>query len=111
MLLVMAIYAILAVEFFAGFGDDGMYTVNGQNVTSTTSRGMWYGNEYYGTFIRALFSLFQAREPSTLARRLTKCETDLFDKIDIHAGQVLTGESWAEAIARPAIFGQSSEGR
>merc|ERR1719453_2311594 len=38
---------------------------------------MYYGAEYYGSFMRALFSLFQ----------------------------VLTGESWSEVIARPLVYG------
>lgn len=41
-----------------------------------TGRGFFYGDEYYGTFTKALFTLFQ----------------------------VLTGESWCEAIARPLLF-------
>lgn len=45
-----------------------------------TARGYTNGYEYYGTFGRALFTLFQ----------------------------VMTGESWAEAIARPLIFGLES---
>ena len=42
-----------------------------------TDRGFVFGWEYYGTFTRALFTLFQ----------------------------VMTGESWAEAVARPLMFG------
>jgi len=78
MLIVMCIYAILAVEYFRPFGEDGTYT-NLQNVTvdSYTPRAIRHGEEYYGTFSRALYTLFQ----------------------------VLTGESWAEAIARPLLFG------
>jgi hypothetical protein len=45
-----------------------------------TARGYTNGYEYYGTFSRALFTLFQ----------------------------VMTGESWSEAIARPLIFGWNS---
>ena len=37
--------------------------------------------EYYGTFARSLYSLFQ----------------------------VLTGESWSEAVARPVVFADSAE--
>lgn len=44
-----------------------------------TARGFTFGHEYYGTFSRAMFTLFQ----------------------------VMTGESWSEAIARPLIFGYS----
>lgn len=42
-----------------------------------SGRGYVHGIEYYGTFIRALYTLFQ----------------------------VMTGESWSEAVARPLIFG------
>jgi len=93
MLIVMCIYAILAVEYFRTFGEDGTFTTEqtigldanlqpiyeNNTVTSITARGIRYGEEYYGTFSRALYTLFQ----------------------------VLTGESWAEAVARPLIFGQS----
>jgi len=40
-------------------------------------RGFTFGQEYFGTFTRAFFTLVQ----------------------------VLTGESWAEAVARPVLFG------
>jgi len=46
-------------------------------IDSLTARGMFYGAEYYGSFTRALYTLWQ----------------------------VLTGESWSEAVARPLIFG------
>ena len=77
MLLVMCFYAILAVELFGKHGLGGSYVnILGNNVTLVTFRGLSYGEEYYGNFARALFTLFQA----------------------------LTGESWAESIARPAVF-------
>jgi len=92
MLIVMCIYAILAVEYFRPFGEDGTYTTehlvgmvdgreiyNFTKVDAYTARELKHGQEYYGTFSRALYTLFQ----------------------------VLTGESWAEAVARPLIFGQS----
>merc|ERR1711939_955432 len=41
-----------------------------------TARGYCAGNEYFGTFTKSLYSFFQ----------------------------VLTGESWSEAVARPAIW-------
>ena len=95
MLIVMAIYAVLAVEYFATFGDSGFYnttmplegssppygTYELTEVSSLTVRQMSYGFEYYGTFMRALFTLFQ----------------------------VLTGESWAEAVARPLLFGKDDD--
>ena len=45
-------------------------------ISADTARGFVHGMEYFGTFLRALFSLFQ----------------------------VMTGESWSEAIARPLMF-------
>jgi len=81
MLIVFCIYAILAVDLFREFGDGGQYeTTPGGNVSlvsSVTARGFSNGDEYYGTFSRALYTLFQ----------------------------VMTGESWSEAVARPLIFG------
>jgi len=89
----MAIYAILAVEFFATFGQDGVYytyyTVEwmedgvrmsreyNKTVDAITARGLTYGEEYYGTFTRAFYTMWQ----------------------------ILTGESWSEAIVRPLMFG------
>ena len=82
MVIVMCIFAILGVDLFAELGDAGYYTnVNGDNVTMMTMRGMTYGDEYYGTFFRSLFSLFQ----------------------------VLTGESWSEVVARPVIFHEGTQ--
>jgi len=83
MLVFFCIYAILAVELFRDFGEGGFYTTHnsltGKNntVDSVSARGMDHGIEYYGTFMRALYTLFQ----------------------------VMTGESWSEAVARPLIFG------
>ena len=55
------------------------FNMHNQSVTSITNRQLWYGQEYYGNFLRSLFTLFQ----------------------------VLTGESWSEVVARPLIFGQN----
>ena len=82
MLIFFCIYAIVAVELFRDFGEDGTYTTYNQNgghteVTSITPRGQFYGLEYYGTFARSMYTLFQ----------------------------VMTGESWSEAVARPLVFG------
>lgn len=77
------IYAILAVELFREFGNGGVYTtydeLSGKSATNDgmTTRGFIAGEEYYGTFMRALYTLFQ----------------------------VMTGESWSEAVARPLLFG------
>jgi len=80
-LLVMCIYAILAVDLFKDFGEDGWYVnVQGANVSLITAREMTYGSEYYGNFFRSLYTLFQ----------------------------VLTGESWSEAVARPVLMAQDA---
>lgn len=77
MFLVMCIYSILGVEFYASFGESGFYNnTNGVHVGAISERELFYGEEYFGTFSAALFTMFQ----------------------------VLTSESWAEAIARPLIF-------
>jgi len=90
MIILMAIYAMIAVDTYGEFGQDGTYTVpqifwNGTqehitnvSVSSITARGNSYGYEYYGSFSRAMYTLFQ----------------------------VMTGESWAEAVARPVVFGE-----
>ena len=107
MLIFMMIYAVLAVDLFREFGYEGEYETiqrygpadaqfgelcgvdaqackdaadSFQNTTSVgalTPRGFFYGQEYFGTFTRALYTLFQ----------------------------VLTGESWSEAVVRPLLFG------
>lgn len=79
--IVMSIYAILAVEFYLELGDD-CKTTDGTPAELAdkqrwiTPRGYCVGQEYFGTFTKSLYSFFQ----------------------------VLTGESWSEAVARPAIF-------
>ena len=85
-LIVMCIYAILGVDLFSNLGkneDGNMLNIDDTNFTIITSRGLTYGEEYYGNFFRSLYTLFQ----------------------------VLTGESWSEVIARPAIFGKDIEWR
>jgi len=102
MLIFMMIFAIVAVDFFSDFGADGDYTTvqtygyaaaqwgqgagltpadgfveNTTTISAMTPRGFHYGQEYYGTFSRSLYTLFQ----------------------------VLTGESWSEAVVRPLLFG------
>ena len=68
MVLVMCIYAILAVEFFGEHGETGVYyNMYNDSTTAITARGLTYGDEYFGTFLRALFSLFQAYLPPTTA--------------------------------------------
>ena len=94
--IVISIYSILAVEFFYKFdqhivvvGNEtqvecyyynyGRDAVDGEleRVYSVTPRGLCFSEEYYGTFFRAWYSLFQ----------------------------ILTGDSWSEVLARPVIFG------
>jgi hypothetical protein len=88
MFIFFAIYAILAVELFRGFGAGGYYETYDDVsddtlvISSLTKRGYIYGMEYYGTFSRAMYTLFQ----------------------------VQSGESWSEAVARPLIFGLTSTG-
>ena len=91
LLLVMSIYAILAVEFFRDigvnrevnqsialpYGEVEMVYGTGEVVSVMTARGMPYGEEYFGTFFKALYTLFQ----------------------------VLLGDSWSEICARTVMFG------
>lgn len=72
--IVMSIYAILAVEFYFEIGEG--CDRPGGDVRWRTFRGGCTGQEYWGTFTKSLYTFFQ----------------------------VLTGESWSEAVARPAIW-------
>lgn len=108
--IVMAIYAILAVEFYTHMAEEcqegfmlpgtpelnestglawnvtqqRLQSLNGQRTSRlfqpaemwVTPRGRCVGPEYFGTFSRSLYTFFQ----------------------------VLTGESWSEMVARPAIW-------
>ena len=103
----MMIFAIVAVDFFKDHGSSGTYTTvqtygeadaqwgqgegmewtselpsveNTTVIKAMTLRGFHFGQEYFGTFFRSLFTLFQ----------------------------VLTGESWSEAVVRPLLFGYAS---
>jgi len=76
------IYAILAVELFRDFGINGTYMTDDLGsirhvVDSTTPRGYTHGIEYYGTYSRAMYTLFE----------------------------IMTGDSNFEALARPLTFG------
>jgi len=104
----MFIYSIIAVDLYRDFGSEGSYQTMiaygpagadaqwgagliyqaippstlsrfelNQTIHFLTPRGFAYGMEYFGTFSRSLYTLFQ----------------------------VLTGESWCEAVVRPLIFG------
>lgn len=92
MFIVMCIYAILAVDFFRNAGRDGKLAfewcraaddnaAGGDDSSGAdcpdyfTSRGYEFGHEYFGNFAKAIFTLFQ----------------------------ILTGDSWSEAIGRPLI--------
>lgn len=76
LLLVMSIYSILAVEFWSTFGAGGMIVnERGDEIEFTTSRGQDYGFEYFGNFPKSLFTMFQ----------------------------VMSTDSWAEAVARPLM--------
>jgi len=76
--LVMCIYSILGVDFFSQYAVQGVYSNEaGEKVDATTARGVAYGDEYFGNFGLALFTMFQ----------------------------VLTCESWSEAVARPMFHG------
>merc|ERR1719482_2437952 len=70
----MSIYAILAVEFFQDVSE-GCHNLNITKGVGITPRGNCVGEENFGKFSKSLYSMFQ----------------------------VLTGESWAEAIARPVF--------
>jgi len=72
--IVMSIYAILAVEFYYEIGSDCKQP--GGDTRFRSARGYCFGQEFFGTFTKSLFTFFQ----------------------------VLTGESWSEAVARPAIW-------
>ena len=74
MFIFFCIYAVLAVELFRDFGDEGYYNITGtsDNVTliheasSISPRSWTNGFEYYGTFMRAMLTLFQVSQPDLL---------------------------------------------
>merc|ERR550537_398352 len=74
MLIVMCIFAVLGVEFFRMVGSCGGPSWTGG--VFETSREMCFGDEYFGTFSRSLYTLFQ----------------------------ILTGDSWSEAVVRPILL-------
>ena len=69
MAIVIAMYAIIAVEFFSEFGKEGYYNTTSEDgttvipISSITNRGLFYGDEYYGTFARAFYTLWQVDGP------------------------------------------------
>jgi len=74
MLLVVCIYAVLAVDLYADYYDLDVPNEPRPPVTMT-ARDRRYGDEYYGNFGKSLYTLFQ----------------------------VLTGESWSEMGVRPIL--------
>jgi len=73
--IIMSIYGILAVEFYRSIGV-GCLDLRSDVAWLTTAREVCWGFEYFGTFLNSLYTFFQ----------------------------VMTGESWSEAVARPAIW-------
>lgn len=71
--IVMCIYAILAVELFIKIGEN---CHEDDAILAPSNRGACFGEEYFGSFSKSLYSFFQ----------------------------VLTGESWSEAVARPVLW-------
>lgn len=78
--IVMCIYAILGVELFMYVGDD-CKSPKPEKVGYETVRENCVGDEYFGTFSKALYTFFQC----------------------------LTGESWSEMVARPVIWYYSDD--
>lgn len=78
LLIVMCIYAILAVELFqdVGYGCKSSDYEFANMGFGPTIRQFCIGDEYFGSFTKSLYTFFQ----------------------------VLTGESWAEMVARPVIW-------
>jgi len=75
--LVMCIYANISVDLFSKDGKGGLYTnVNGRELVFLTPRGLQFGDEYFGTLGRSLYTCFQ----------------------------VLIGDSWAEMVGRLNSF-------
>jgi len=73
--IVMSVYAIFAVEFYYELGDNCRLGIP-NTAWLYNARDNCVGYEYFGTFFRSLYTFFQC----------------------------LTGESWSEAVARPAIW-------
>merc|ERR1719478_1298683 len=72
--IVLCIYAVLSVDFFKDIHKD-CHEFDPPKELAITPRGLCFGQDYYGSFLRALYTLFQ----------------------------VLTGESWSEAAVRPVL--------
>jgi hypothetical protein len=73
--ILICIYAVLSVDFFSEiYNDCGLDGFEGPS-SASTGRDKCWGFDYYGSFSKALYTMFQ----------------------------VLTGDSWSEAGARPAL--------
>eukprot|EP00929_Paragymnodinium_shiwhaense_P063220 TRINITY_DN3159_c0_g1_i1.p1 TRINITY_DN3159_c0_g1~~TRINITY_DN3159_c0_g1_i1.p1 ORF type:complete len:405 (-),score=98.03 TRINITY_DN3159_c0_g1_i1:61-1275(-) len=72
----MFIFAVLAVDFFGDVGADCRTNPDTRVTITVTSRDGCFGKEYYGDFGKSLYTLFQ----------------------------ILTGESWSEAVVRPILL-------
>merc|ERR1719174_1251008 len=78
--IVLCIYAVLAVDFFKDIHADchDIEASCGRHCLppgAKTARGKCFGEDYYGSFLKSLYTLFQ----------------------------ILTGESWSEAAVRPVL--------
>lgn len=71
-LIFMCIYAVMAVDLFMNVWCDGSSSTI---EVGTTSRNVCFGEDYYGDFPAAFYTMFQ----------------------------ILTGESWSEAAVRPIL--------
>lgn len=78
-LLVMLFFAVIATDQFRTLGEGCNDGLEGSPSWAITARGDCVGDEYFGNFFRSFYSLFQ----------------------------VLTGDSWSEAISRPMWYEQS----
>eukprot|EP00928_Gymnodinium_smaydae_P094234 TRINITY_DN7882_c0_g1_i2.p1 TRINITY_DN7882_c0_g1~~TRINITY_DN7882_c0_g1_i2.p1 ORF type:complete len:265 (-),score=60.87 TRINITY_DN7882_c0_g1_i2:59-853(-) len=77
-MLIMCIYAVVAVEFFGGNGDcarPDRHSLSGP-ASLTSIRGGCFATEYFGAFSKSMYSMTQ----------------------------VLTGESWSEVVVRPLLM-------
>jgi len=74
-LLMMCIYAVLSVEFFRNLHQDCELPPGSSTMGAFTARAKCFGEDYFGNFLRSMYTLFQ----------------------------VLTGESWSEAVVRPIL--------
>lgn len=82
--IVISIYAILGVEFYRDIGGNCKnpdFTRKGYETARLAPNTMCVGPEYFGSFLKSWYTHFQ----------------------------ILTGESWSEAIGRPVIWSYDDE--